>query len=140
MTKLLRFLSYLKRKIYDVLTLGPENEQILYWYVDASFFVHSAIKIHTGSVFSLVKGIIVAFSTKQKVNAIILTNSELIGVDDRISNILWTWRFWEYQVFKVRVNIIYQDNTIKMKLKKMMEPYQERDHNIMILIIFMLQI
>ena len=70
----------------------------------------------------------------------ILTNSELIGIDYRISNILWTWRFLECQVFKVRVNIIYQDNTIKMKLKKMVNPYQEREHNIMILIVFMLQI
>ena len=138
--KLLRFLSYLKCTIYYVLTLGSDNKQTIYWYLDADFSVHAAIKIHTGSVFSLVKGIIVAFSTKQKVNAIILTNSELIGVDDRISNILWTWRFWEYQVFKVRVNIIYQDNTIKMKLKKMVNPYQEREHNIMILIVFMLQI
>ena len=48
----------------------------------------------------------------------ILTESELIGIDYRISNILWTWRFLECQVFKVRVNIIYQDNTIIMQLKK----------------------
>ena len=33
---------------------------------------------------------IVADSTKQKVNARSSTESELIGVDDRISNILWT--------------------------------------------------
>ena len=114
--KLLRFLSYLKCTIYYVLTLGSDNKQTIYWYLDADFSVHAAIKIHTGSVFSLVKGIIVADYTKQKVNAIILTESELIGADDRIIKILWNQSYLECQGFKVKANIIYQDNTITMKM------------------------
>ena len=65
----------------------------------------------------MLKGTIVVYSTKQKVNERISTKSELIGVEDRISKILWTQRFLECQVFKVKVNIIYQDNIITIKLK-----------------------
>ena len=75
-------------------------------------------EIHTGSVFSLEKGMIVAYSKKQKVNSRILTDSELIGVNDIISNVLWTRQFLECQEFKVKVNIIYQDNTSTMKMQK----------------------
>ena len=119
--ELIRFLSYLKCTRYDVLTLEEDDEQTLYWYVDADFYVHSDMKIHTGSVFSLVKVMIVAYYTKQKFNARNLIESELIGVEDRISKILWTRKFLECQEFKVKVNIIYQDNTITMKLQKMVK-------------------
>ena len=91
--KLPRVLSYLKCTRYDVLTVEADDEQTLYWYVDADFSVHADMKSHTGSVFYLGKGIIVSYSTKQKVNARSLTESELVGVDDIICNILWNRRF-----------------------------------------------
>ena len=65
-----------------MLPLEEDDEHKLIWYVDATFSVHADMKIHTGSVFSLEKGMIVADSTKQKVNARILTDSELIIVND----------------------------------------------------------
>ena len=71
--KLLRVISYLKCTRDNWLTLEEDNEQTLYWYVDVDFAVHADMKSHTGSVFSLGKGMIVADSTKQKVNAINLT-------------------------------------------------------------------
>ena len=73
--KLLRVISYIKFTIDDVLTLEADDEHTLYWYVDAAFAVNADMKSHTWSVFSLGKGMIVAYSTKQKVNAIILTES-----------------------------------------------------------------
>ena len=68
--KVLRFLSDIKCTIDYVLTLESDNEQTLYWYVDTDFSLHANMKSQTGSVFSLGKGMIVADSTKQKVNAI----------------------------------------------------------------------
>ena len=62
--KLLRFLSDLNFTIDDVLTLEADNFQTLYWYDDADFSVHAAMKIHTGSVFYLVKVMVVAYYTK----------------------------------------------------------------------------
>ena len=71
--KLLRFLSDLNCTIDDVLTLESDNEQTLYWYVYAAFFLHAAMKIHTGYVFYLVKVMVVADYTERKVNVRILT-------------------------------------------------------------------
>jgi hypothetical protein len=42
----------------------------------------------------------------------------LIGVDEKISRVLWTKRFLEWQEFLVKLNIIYQDNTSPMKLER----------------------
>jgi hypothetical protein len=39
-------------------------------------------------------------------------------VDDKIANILWTKRFLEWQDFRVKLNIIYQDNTSTIKLEE----------------------
>jgi hypothetical protein len=52
------------------------------------------------------------------VNSRSSTDSELIGVDDKISRVLWTKRFLEWQEFWVKLNIIYQDNTSTMKLER----------------------
>ena len=41
--------------------------------------------------------------TKQKVNARIPTESQLIGADERISNIFWTQRFLKCQGFKIKI-------------------------------------
>ena len=57
--KLLRVLSYLKCTRYYLLTLEADNEQTLYCFVDATFAVHADMKIHTGSIFYLGKGMIV---------------------------------------------------------------------------------
>ena len=138
--KLLRVISYLKWKRDDFLTLEADDEHTLYWFVDSAFAVHADMKIHTGSVFYLGKWMMVADSTKQKVNAKISTESELIGVGNRTSKIFWTRKFLECQGFKVKVNIIYQDKKEQWNCKIMVNPDQEREQDIMILIIFMLQI
>ena len=116
MKKLTKLLGYLKTTVNDVLTLEADDLGILYWHVDASFAVHHDMKSHTGSVFTLGKGAIASSSTKQKINARSTTESELIGVDDKISKIIWSRKFIEHQGFKVKVCIIYQDNTSTIKL------------------------
>ena len=49
--KLLRFLSYLNCTRDDLLTSEADNEQTLYWYVDADSAVHADMKRHIGYVF-----------------------------------------------------------------------------------------
>ena len=98
--------------------LEADDSQTLKWYVDVSFAVHADMRSHTGSTFSLGNGVVFADSTKQKVNVQSSTEAEMIGVDDRISKILWTKRFIENQGFKINLNIIYQDNTSTIKLSK----------------------
>jgi hypothetical protein len=76
------------------------------------------MKSYTGAMFTMGKGAIIGSSTKQKVNSRSSTESELIGVDDKISRVLWTKRFLDWQEFLVKLNIIYQDNTITIKLEQ----------------------
>ena len=75
------------------------------------------MKSHTGMVFTLGKGTIIRSSTKQKVNARSSTESEVIVSDDKLGKIISTKKFMEHQDFKVKVNLIYQDNTKTMKLQ-----------------------
>jgi hypothetical protein len=67
---------------------------------------------------TMCKGAIIGSSMKQKVNSRSSTESELIGVNDKISRVLWTKRFQEWQEFVVKLNIIYQDNTSTIKLEQ----------------------
>jgi hypothetical protein len=117
-TKLLRVPGFLKGTNNDVLKLEADDTNTLTWYIDAAFTVHADMKNHTGAMFTMGKGAISGSSTKQKVNSRSSTESELIGVDDKISRVLWTKRFLEWQEFVVKLNIIYQDNTSTIKLER----------------------
>jgi hypothetical protein len=116
--KLLRVMGFLKATIEDVLTLEADDSNTLTWYVDVAFAVHADMKSHTGAVFTMGKGAIISSSTKQKVMTRSSTELELVGVDDKISKILWMKRFLEWQNFKVKTNIVYQDNTSTMRLEE----------------------
>ena len=53
-------------------------------------------------VFTLGKGAIISSSTKQKVNAISSTESELIASDDKLGKIISTKKFMEDQDLKIK--------------------------------------
>ena len=58
--KLVRLLGFLKNTRLDVLTWEADDHQSLYWMIDASFGVHPDMRSHTGGIFSLGKGAIIA--------------------------------------------------------------------------------
>lgn len=116
--KLVRVLGFLKGTIDDVLTLEADDSQNLYWFIDASFAVHSDMRSHTGAMLSLGKGAALSDSTKQKTNSRSSTEAELNAIDDKISKVLWVKKFIEAQGFEVHLNVIYQDNTSTIKLSK----------------------
>jgi hypothetical protein len=117
-TKLLQVLGFLKGTINDVLKLEADDTNTLTWYINAAFAVHADMKSHTGAMFTMGKGAISGSSTKKKVSSHSSTESELIGVDDKIAKVLWAKRFLEWQEFLVKLNIIYQDNTSTIKLEQ----------------------
>jgi hypothetical protein len=47
-----------------------------------------------------------------------LKESEFVGVDDMISQVIWTWYFLEAQNKMINDNIVYQDNQSAIKLEK----------------------
>ena len=63
------------------------------------------------------KGAIVTSYTKKKLNLRSFTESELIGVDNKIIKMVWMKHFMEWQGFPVKLNIIYQDNTRSKNLE-----------------------
>ena len=68
------------------------------------------MRSHTGVSLSLGKGVIYGNSTQQKLNTKSLTEAELVGMSDVISQVLWTRYFMESQGYKVDDNVVYHDN------------------------------
>ena len=65
------------------------------------------MKIHTSGMVSMGRGDLYSASNKQKLNTKILTEEELVGVDELMPQILWTRYFLEAQGMKVSGNIVY---------------------------------
>jgi len=99
------------------LTLEAGEECIIKWWVDASYAVHPNMRSHTGAVMSLGKGSPYSICSKQKVNARSSTEAELIGVNDAMALVIWTRLFIEAQGYKVKDNVVYQDNQSAMLLE-----------------------
>ena len=99
------------------LILEADNTQIITWYIDAAFGVHNDMKSHTWAYMTLGKGMVCAFSNKQKVNSRSSTEVELIAIDDKVSKVMWMKQFIEHQGFVVNLNVIYQDNMSCLRLE-----------------------
>ena len=115
--KLGRAVKYLRVTKHLVLTLEANGNNIVQWWVDASFAVHRDMQSHTGRVLTMGKGAIYVTSKKQKLNTKSSTKAELAGVDNLLPQILWTQYFLRAKGFKIRDNILYQDNQSAMKLE-----------------------
>jgi hypothetical protein len=116
--KLARCMKYLRGSIDLPLTLEADNLSVVKWWVDASYGVHPDMKSHTGATMSLGKGAIYSRSTRQKLNTKSSTEAELVGVDDVMSQVLWTKYYLEAQGYKVAESKIFQDNQSTMLLAK----------------------
>ena len=100
------------------LILSADGTHILKWWVDAAFTVHPNMQGQSGGGLSLGRGFPIMGSTKQKLNTLISTESEVVGVDDFMPPICWTRYFLEAQGYCVDNNILYQDNKSSILLKK----------------------
>jgi hypothetical protein len=100
------------------LTLEGNDTWIVKWWVDALFAVHTNMKSHTGGTVSLGKGSIYSASTHQKLNTKSSTKAELVGVEDVMPLILWTWYFLDAQGYGVTENTVFQDNQSAILLEK----------------------
>ena len=108
--KLHRVMDYLKKTKEECLVMRMDDTGTIKWYIDVSYAVHPDMRSHTGAVMTLGKGAVVSISSKHKVNTRSSTEAEFIGIDDVLSNVLWTKLFMEHQGIKIEQNIIYQDN------------------------------
>jgi hypothetical protein len=115
--KLIRMLQYIWATKDDFLTLSANSLHNVQWWVDTSYAVHPNMKSHTGGAMSLGWGIIYGTSKRQKLNTKSLTESELVGADDVLPQMLWTLYFLEAQGYKIDDNLLYQDNKSSILLE-----------------------
>jgi hypothetical protein len=115
--KLIRMIQFLRATKDEYLTLSATNLHNIRWWVDVSYAVHPDMKSHTGGALSLGSGVIYGTSKKQKLNTKSSTESELVGTDDVMAQILWTLYFLEAQGYKIRDNALYQDNKSSILLE-----------------------
>ena len=101
-----------------VLTLKVDGTNVLKWYVDASYGIHPDLKGHTGGTLTMGKDSIMSKSIKQKLNTKSSTESELIGVDDILPDVLWTQYFLNAQGYDCFKTIVFQDNKSAILLEK----------------------
>jgi hypothetical protein len=111
--KLQRVLKYLHTTHSLRLTLSADSLSNIVWYVDASHQLHDNCKGHTGPILTFGRGATTSSSTQHKVPAKSSCKSKIIGLYDKLSDVLWTRQFLEAQGYKIKTNIVYQDNMAK---------------------------
>jgi hypothetical protein len=116
--KLIHLMKYLRGTRTLPLILSANGSGILKWWVDASFAVHPNMRGHSGGGLSLGTGFPIVSSTKQKLNTRSSTETEIVGADDFMPAICWTRYFMEAQGYKVRDNVLFQDNKSAILLEK----------------------
>jgi hypothetical protein len=115
--KLIRMMQFLRATKDEFLTLGAHSLHNVRWWVDASYAVHPDMKSHTGGAMSLGSGVIYGASKRQKLNTKSSTESELVGTDDVMPQILWTLYFLKAQGYRIDDNVLYQDNKSSILLE-----------------------
>ncbi len=115
--KLTRMLQFIRATKDDYLTLSATSLHNVRWWVDASYAVHPDMKSHTGGAMSLGRGVVYGTSKKQKLNTKSSTESEIVGTDDVMPQMLWTLYFLEAQGYRIDDNLLYQDNKSSILLE-----------------------
>ena len=108
--KLDRVINYINGTRELNIRLDARDPLSVFAYIDASYGVHADGKGHTGVFISLCKGGIHVKSSKQKINSKSSTESELIGLSDGLSQVIWTRDFLCAQGYNISAAVVYQDN------------------------------
>eukprot|EP00804_Cyclotella_cryptica_P030969 CCRYP_013562-RB/>CCRYP_013562-RB protein AED:0.42 eAED:0.03 QI:0/-1/0/1/-1/0/1/0/310 len=108
--KIRKVLEYLNGTIDLKLRVEVKDLRVMRWFVDTAHMVHWDCKGQTGAAMTMGRGAVLSYSWKQKVNTKSSTETEMVGVDDAISNILWSLYFLQEQGCGTKHVIIYQDN------------------------------
>ena len=116
--KLGRLMKYLRKTLYMPLILEAKDMQIIKWFVDASYGTHADFKSHTSACAIFGKGTPMSIPKKQKINSKSSMEVEVIGIDDALSQIIWTRNFLLSQGHNIIDNVVYQDNESAMLLEK----------------------
>ena len=130
--KLDRVLSYLlfSRSNKMILRIGPQST--IRAFVDASFGLYEDGKSVTGVAIMLGDATIYIKSGKQKIVTRSSTESELVGISDALSQVLWTREYLLSAGLNMGPAIIYQDNQSTLFLANRGRSTSERSRHIKI--------
>ena len=92
------------------LIISAYKSGMIKWYIDGSYVVRPNMRVHTGRGLTMGRGFPISALSKHNINTTSSIESEIIGVDQLMSLVLWIRLFLEYQGYEVADNIIYQDN------------------------------
>ena len=100
------------------LILSVNGSHILKWWVDASFAVHPNFRGHSGGGLSMGRWFPIVGSYKHKLNTWSSMETEIVGASDFMPPVCWTQYFIQAQGYKVKDNILFQDNKSSILLEK----------------------
>ena len=97
--------------------LDADNMLSLLTWVDASYTVHDDMKSHMSGCISFGVGILMTKYSKQKLNTKSITESEIVGANDYIPNVIWIELFLKHQGIVLQKNDFGLDSQSVMKLE-----------------------
>ena len=114
--RVVRLLSFIVTTKSDVLCLEIDESETLTWCAHASFSMCADMRSHAGSIFTLGKWSITTSTQKRSARGSV--ESEINGLDDKTSKIMWNIMFIVHPSWDMKHNIILQDSTSTIKLLK----------------------
>ena len=103
-------IKYIMGTRYLPLILSDNGIGVLKLWIDAYYAVHPNMRVHTGRGIFIGGVFPIVISTKQKINTLSSTESEIVGVQDCIPGVCCTRYFMEDQVYQVMEKNVYQYN------------------------------
>jgi hypothetical protein len=117
--KLKCILKNLNGTRYLKLTLSVDQLKFtVQWYIDRSHQIHKDCRGQTVSLVKFRKGAVASSSNKMKCNTKSSTETELVLLADKLSDIVWMQYFIECQGHGIDKYIIFQDNMSALSLEK----------------------
>ena len=103
--KLKRVLKYLHSTQNLPLSLFADSLTNIAWYIDASHQTHDDCKGHTGAILTFGRGATTSSSSKHKIPSKSSTESKIIGLHDKVGDILWIRQFLEAQGYEIHTKM-----------------------------------
>ena len=116
--KLRRLIHYVTGTMDLMACIGATDLLVLMHFIDAAYAIYNDFRSHIGSTTTLGYGIVYSMSPKQKININSSTHAELVSVSNYFPKLLYAKLFLKVQDIALKRNIMYQDNTSVMLMKK----------------------
>jgi Reverse transcriptase (RNA-dependent DNA polymerase) len=128
--KLDRILEFLLNTIDQKLILCIGDKVVLRAFVDASFGLYEDGKSVSGIVIMIGNAIIYVKSGKQKIVTRSSKESELVGISDALSQILWSREYLLYAGIDIGTAVVFQDSKSTIFLANIGRSTSERSRHI----------